>query len=389
MNVYVLGGARTPFGTFGGALKDVSAVDMAVTASVEAMQRAGVKPGLVDNVVFGNVVQSAANAAYFARHVGLRAGVSESAPALTVNRLCGSGLQSVVSAVESILLGHHEICLAGGGESMSQIPYSMHASRFGFGAGAPVVTDMLWATLKDEYAGCGMGETAENLAQDYAISRQEQDEFAQTSHLRAAAAHAAFAEEIVKVTVPGKRGDLVVAEDEHIRPDTTVEKLAKLKPAFRQNGSVTAGNSSGINDGAAALVLAGEEAVTRHGIKPLARIVSYGIVGVDPTRMGIGPVPALEKAAEKAGLPLSAMDVIEVNEAFASQTLAVKKVLAIPDDKLNPLGGAIALGHPVGASGARLLVSAALQLQRKQQRYAAVSLCIGGGQGIAMIIERT
>ncbi len=387
--VYILGGARTPFGSFGGGLKDVPAEDLAVTASVAAMARANISSKQIDNVVFGNVIQSSANAAYFARHVGLRAGTLESTPALTVNRLCGSGLQAVISAAESIMLGYSEIGLAGGAENMSRIPYSMHASRFGFGSGAPVVTDMLWATLKDDLAGCSMGDTAENLADSYNISRQEQDEFALASHLRATASREQFAEEITMVTISSKRGSTEIVLDEHIRPATTIEKLASLKPSFRKDGTVTAGNASGINDGAAALIVAGSDAVQNYGLQPIAKIIGYGIAGVDPTRMGIGPVPALEKAFKRTGLSMSEMDVIEINEAFAAQTLAVKKVLAIPDDKLNPLGGAIALGHPVGASGARLLLSAALQLQRNHLRYAAVSLCIGGGQGIAVIIERT
>ncbi len=388
-DVYIIGGARTPFGTFGGSLKDVPAEDLAVTASLAAIKRAGLEGSHIDNVVFGNVVQSSPNAAYFARHVGLRAGTLESTPALTVNRLCGSGLQAAISATESIMLGYSEIGLAGGAESMSRIPYSMHASRFGFGTGAPIVTDMLWATLKDEYAGCGMGDTAENLADDYSISRKEQDEFALRSHKKAEASRDQFAEEITPVIIHSKRGSIEVTLDEHIRPSTTMEKLASLKPSFRKNGTVTAGNASGINDGAAAVILAGEEAVTNHGLKPIAKIIGYGIAGVDPTRMGIGPVPALEKALKRSGLSINDMDVVEINEAFAAQTLAVKKVLSIPDEKLNLLGGAIALGHPVGASGSRLLISAALQLKRNQWRYAAVSLCIGGGQGIAMIIERT
>lgn len=387
-NVYVLGGARTPFGTFGGAFKDVSAEELAIAASVEAMKRSGIEPSRIDQVVLGNVVQSSANAAYLSRHVALRSGIPQTSTALTLNRLCGSGLQAVVSAAESLMLGHGDVALAGGTENMSQIPYAMHSARFGAGIGKPDLTDMLWATLKDEYAGCGMGETAENLAADYGIAREEQDAFALRSHSRATAARHMFAKEIVPVSIKGRKGTTVVAQDEHIREDTSLEKLSTLKPAFRANGSVTAGNSSGINDGAAMLVLAGEEGVVRQKNPPLARIVCFGIAGVDPSRMGIGPVPALMQALSRANLGLREMDVIEVNEAFASQTLAVQKELRIHDDQLNPLGGAIALGHPVGASGARLLFSAILQLHESQGRYAAVSLCIGGGQGIAMIVER-
>ncbi len=387
-HVYVLGGARTPFGSFGGALKDVSAEELAVVASVEAMRRSGIEPSHIDQVVLGNVVQSSANAAYMSRHVALRSGIPQTSTALTLNRLCGSGLQAVVSAAESLMLDHGEMALVGGTESMSQIPYAMHGARFGAGIGKPELTDMLWATLKDEYVGCGMGETAENLAVDYEITREAQDAFALRSHARAAASRHMFAKEIIPVSVKGRKGMTLVTQDEHIREETSLERLRALKPAFRTNGSVTAGNSSGINDGAAMLVLAGEEGVAREKVQPLARIISFGIAGVDPSRMGIGPVPALTQALHRANLDLSEMDLIEVNEAFASQVLAVQKTLGIRDDQLNPLGGAIALGHPVGASGARLLLSAILQLHERQGRFAAVSLCIGGGQGIAMIVER-
>lgn len=385
-DAYVVAGARTPFGSFGGSLKDVAAEELALYAAQGALERASVNPERVDNVVFGNVVQSSPNAAYFARHVGLRAGAPESAPALTVNRLCGSGLQAVISAVESILLGHSDLALAGGAESMSRIPYAMHGARFGFGPGKPELTDMLWATLKDEYAGCGMGETAENLASDFQLDRLRQDEFALRSHHRAAAARSLLREEIVPVSVRSRGRETIIEEDEHIRPDTTVEQLARLRPAFREGGTVTAGNASGINDGAAAVVVASREGLGQ--VEPLARVVSYAVVGVDPSRMGIGPVPAIRLALERADMRLSDMDIVEVNEAFASQTLAVQTELQIEDEKLNALGGAIALGHPVGASGARLLLSAALRLRRERLRRAVVSLCIGGGQGIAMIIER-
>jgi len=386
-NVYLLGGARTAFGSFGGVLRDTGAQELGVMAARAACERAGVATDLIDHAVFGQVVQSSANAAYFARHVALATGVAIEAPALTVNRLCGSGLQAVVSAAEGILLGYSHVALAGGAENMSQIPYAMHGARFGMGLGKPELTDMLTATLYDDYAGCQMGETAEILADEYGISRAEQDEFALRSQQLASAAQDALREEIVPVTVRVKQGELLVAQDEHVRPDTTLARLAALRPVFRANGTVTAGNASGINDGAAAVVVASDEAVSRHGLRPLARIAGYGFAGVEPRRMGIGPVAAIGMAVSRAGWVLSEVDLFEINEAFAAQVLAVTKALSIPIDRVNLQGGAIALGHPVGASGARLLLCAALQLRRTGKHKGVVSLCIGGGQGIAVAIE--
>lgn len=387
--VYVVAGVRTAFGSFGGVFKDVSAEDLAVVAMKAACERAGVTPAAVDQAVFGQVVQSSANAAYFARHVALKAGVPHTTPALTVNRLCGSGLQAVVSAAEAIMLGYSELSIAGGAETMSRIPYAMHGARFGSGLGKPDLTDMLTATLYDQYAGCEMGETAELLADEYGISRLAQDEFALRSQQLASKARGELREEIAPVTVRTRRGETVIDEDEHVRPDTSLARLAALRPVFRKDGTVTAGNASGINDGAAAVVLASAEAVTKHGLKPLAKLTGYGFAGVDPRRMGIGPVQAMQMAVSRAGTSLQEVDLFEINEAFAAQALAVIHELELPLARVNLQGGAIALGHPVGASGARLLLTAALQLRRSQRQRALVSLCIGGGQGIAAVIERS
>ncbi|MGJ9457583.1 thiolase family protein [Oceanobacillus sp. CF4.6] len=388
-NIYILEGARTPFGTFGGDLKDVDPTELGVTVSKEAIRRSGIDAADIDFSFLGNVIHSAKNAPYLSRHIALKTGLPLSSPALTVNRLCGSGLQSVVSAAQSIMLGDGQVALAGGVENMSLSPYAMRGSRFGTKLKTPQVDDMLWAALTDEYIGSGMGVTAENLAEKYSITRDEQDAYACLSHQRAAIARKTgkFAEEIVPVEVKTRKGTVIVDSDEHIREDTTVEKLAALKPSFKKDGSVTGGNASGINDGAGAVIVAGESYVRRNDLQPLAKIVSYGIAGVDPSYMGIGPVPAIKRALEKAGLTLNDIDLIEVNEAFASQYLAVEKELGLDREKVNVNGGAIALGHPIGASGTRVLYSVIKELKRRDQQYGIASLCIGGGQGIAMIVE--
>ncbi|MFD2761587.1 thiolase family protein [Lentibacillus juripiscarius] len=388
-NIYVLEGARTPFGSFGGSLKDADPTELGVTVAQEAMRRSGVSAEAIDFTVMGNVIHSAKNAPYATRHIALQAGIPLASPALTVNRLCGSGLQSVVSAAQSIMLGDGNVALAGGVESMSLAPYALRGSRFGTKLKTPQVDDMLWAALTDEYIGAGMGVTAENLATEYSISRMEQDEYATLSHQRAAEARreGKFAEEIVPVELKTRKGTVTVDTDEHIREDTTIDKLAKLKPSFKQDGTVTGGNASGINDGAGATVVASEGYVRQNGLDPVARIVSYGIAGVDPSVMGIGPVPAIKQALEKAGMTIDDMDLIEVNEAFAAQYLAVEKELGLDRDKVNVNGGAIALGHPVGASGTRVLYSLIKELNRRGQKYGVASLCIGGGQGIAMVVE--
>ncbi|PWA13175.1 acetyl-CoA C-acyltransferase [Pueribacillus theae] len=384
--VYLLDGARTAFGSFGQAFRDVSATELGKVTAIEALKRANVEPSQINQVVYGNVIHSSTSAAYVPRHIALQAGVPIETPVLGVNRLCGSGLQAVVSAAQSILLGEAEFALAGGTENMSQAPHSDFKSRFGgVKLGDLKLVDMLQSALTDEYAGCGMGVTAENLAKKYEISREEQDEYAKLSHERAEAAREKFAEEIVPVEVKTRKGSITVDRDEHIKPDTTMETLAKLRPAFLKDGSVTAGNASGINDGAASVVLASGEQIGDR--KPLAKIVSWGIAGVDPTIMGIGPAPASRMALERAGLTLSDIDFVEVNEAFAAQYIAVEKELGLDRSKTNVNGGAIALGHPVGASGARVLLTVAYELRRQGKRYGLASLCIGGGQGIAMIIE--
>ena len=389
-NIYIVDGARTAFTAFGGSFAGMDAVQLGTATAVEALKRSGIKPEQVDHVVYGGVITTGPNSAYLARHIGLYAGVPQEVPALTQNRLCGSGMQSVITAAQQILLKEADVVLAGGSENMSQSPYSNFTQRFG-GAkmGDLTFIDMLSATLTDQYTGSGMGMTAEKLAEQYDITRAEQDEFALLSHARAAAARQAgkFKEEIVPVTITTRKGDIVIDTDEHIKEGGTLESLAKLRPAFKKDGTVTAANASGINDGAASVVVASEHFVEENRLKPIARIVSWGVAGVDPTVMGIGPVPAINQALERANLQLEDLDLIEVNEAFAAQYLAVEKELGLDREKTNVNGGAIALGHPVGASGTRVILSAAYELRRRGGKYAAASLCIGGGQGIALIIE--
>lgn len=389
-DVVIVEGARTAFGTFGGALKDVSAVELGIVAARGALDRSGVDPAQVDNVVFGNVMQTSGDAIYLARHIGLKAGIPIETPALTLNRLCGSGLQAVVTAAQSILLGESECALAGGAENMSQAPHVVRGARWGLGLGQGQLEDSLWVGLVDTYCGLGMAETAENLAARYGITRKEADEFAVRSQQTAARARGEgrLAEEIVPVTVKDRKGRATQVEtDEHIRPDASVEALARLQPRFRQDGVVTAGNASGINDGAAALVLSSAEKAEREGWKPLARLVSWGVAGVSPDIMGLGPAPASRQALERAGLELADIDLVEVNEAFAPQYLAVEKELGLDRQRVNVNGGAVAIGHPLGASGARLALTLIYELRRRRQRYGLASLCIGGGQGIAAIFE--
>lgn len=387
--IYLLAGARTPFGSYGGAFKDVGAHELGRVAAREAIRRAGLEADLMDLAVVGNVVPSSPDAAYAARHVALEAGMPASAPALTVNRLCGSGLQAAISAAQSLVLGEGHVALAGGTENMSQAPFHLRNSRFGVKSGPPQLTDGLLEVLTDMGCGLGMGATAENLADQYHISREQQDVFAALSQNRAALARESgrFQEEIVAVAVASRGQTVQVSHDEHIRVGTTAGSLAHLRPAFRTPGTVTAGNSSGINDGSAMVVLATGDFVQAHGLKPLARMVSYGIAGVDPRIMGIGPVPASRIALENAGLDIDDLGLVEINEAFASQYLAVEQELNLDREKTNVNGGAIALGHPVGASGARLLLTLALELRRRRQQFGLASLCIGGGQGIACVIE--
>ncbi len=391
-DIVFLSGVRTPFGTFGGTLKDFSAVDLTVHAATAALERSGVEPGEVQHSVFGNVLQSTADTIYFARHVGLRSGLPKEVPGLTVNRLCGSGFQAVVSGAMEILLGEAEVCLVGGGESMSQAPHVARGLRWGTPLGKnPPLEDSLWESLRDPVAGCTMAETAENLADQYHLDRGCVDAFALRSQqlARDAWAAGAFRDEVVCIQVknPKTRQMEEFGRDEHMRPDTTAAALEKLKPVFRQNGVVTAGNASGIGDGAGALVISSADFARKKGRQPLARLVSWGTAGVDPKIMGIGPVPATRIALEKAGMTLDQMDLIEVNEAFAPQACAVERELGIDRQKLNTEGGAIALSHPLAASGARITAHLIHALRRSGKRYGLGSACIGGGQGIALIVE--
>jgi acetyl-CoA acetyltransferase family protein len=390
METYIVDGARTAFGSFGGSLKDVSDIELGVAATKEAIRRSGIPATDIDEIVFGNVIQTGEASAYLARHIGLKSGMPESSAALTLNRLCGSGLQSIVTGAQSIALGEARVVAAGGTENMSLAPQLLKGTRFGSPNKAPVVIDMLWESLIDQYVGCGMGMTAENLSVKYEISRKEQDEFSVVSQEKAIRARdtGRFAEEIVPIVKKDRKGrELVIGVDEYIRDGVTLEALSKLKPAFKKDGSVTPGNASGINDGAAAVLLASKEYVLEHGLKPLAKIVSWGVAGVDPKIMGIGPVPASIKALKNAGLSLGDIDLFEFNEAFAAQSIAVLKELGLDREKVNVNGGAIALGHPLGASGTRITYSLALEMKKRNVKYGLASLCIGGGQGIAMILE--
>jgi acetyl-CoA acetyltransferase family protein len=384
-DIFIVDGARTPMAEYNGHFTDISAIDLGVIAAKEALSRSGFSPDEMDHVIVGNALQTSGDAIYGARHVGLKAGVPKSVPALTVNRLCGSGIQSVINAAEQIELGEANAVLAGGMENMSQAPFVVRGARKGLKLGQNTMEDSLMVALLDTYAGLYMAQTSDNLARKYEISREEQDEYALRSQTCAAEAvkSGRLQQEVVAVPV-GRKGELF-SSDDHMRPETTKEGLAKLKPAFAKDGFVTAGNASGIVDGAAMLVVAGEDKVKDR--KPLGRIVSWGIAGCDPEIMGIGPVPATQIALKRAGMSLNDIDLIEINEAFAGQILAVAKELGIDKEKLNVNGGAIALGHPLGASGTRLLLTVLYELRRRKQKYGLASACIGGGQGIAMIVE--
>lgn len=388
--IVIAGGARTPFGRFGGSLKDFSATDLAVLASQEALVRARVRPEEIDHVVFGNVVQSSPDAAYLARHVGLRCGVPIPVPAFVTNRLCASGFQALVSGAQEILLGNAEEVLVGGTESMSQAPHVVRGARWGLPlGGGHRLEDTLWEALTDSWCGCAMAITAENLAERYMLTRQQCDEFALRSHQLAARAteEKRLLEEIVPVQVRGRKGPVTLEHDEHCRPDTTLEGLAKLKPVFKAGGTVTAGNASGICDGAAAMVLTTAASARKRGVQPLGRLLGWSVKGVEPELMGIGPVPAVRDLLSRTGLGLDQVDLVEVNEAFAAQYLAVEAELGLPRDKVNVQGGAIALGHPLGASGARLVLTLLYELRRRKARYGVATACVGGGQGMAVLVE--
>jgi acetyl-CoA acetyltransferase family protein len=388
-DVVILGGMRTPMGEYNGVLTEFSAIDLGAMAAKAALGKTGVDAKEIQHVIFGNALQTSGDAIYGARHVGLKAGVPVEVPALTVNRLCGSGIQSIVEAAHLIQLDEAEIVLAGGMESLSQTPHVIRGLRKGLRLGEGQLEDLLMVALMDSYCGFYMAQTSDNLARQYQISREEQDAYAYRSQKAAAVAAQAgkFKDEIVPVEIRSRKGTVVFDQDDHMRPDTTLEGLAALKPHFSKDGFVTAGNASGIVDGAAAIVVCSTKEAERRNAKPLGRIVSWAYVGVEPKFMGIGPVPATREALRKAGLSLSDLDLIEVNEAFAGQYLAVEKVLELDREKVNVNGGAIALGHPLGATGTRLTLTLLLELRRRNKKYGVATACIGGGQGIALIIE--
>jgi acetyl-CoA acyltransferase 2 len=390
--VVFLSGRRTPFGSFGGTLRSFTATDLGVHAAKAALEAAKVEPDAVGHVVFGNALQTSSDAIYLARHVGLRAGVPVESPALTLNRLCGSGFQAIVSGAEQILLGEVDVVLCGGAESMSQAPHVVRGARWGdlrLGEAGGMFEDLLWSALTDPQCGLSMAQTAERLAEQRGVTRDEADCVALRSQQRARAAwdEGRFTVEVAPVTVKGRKGDVLFNTDEHMRPETTLEGLAALRPYFKKDGLVTAGNASGIGDGAAATVIASSAWAEKQGLAPIGRLVSWGIVGVPPDIMGIGPAPASRKALERAGLGLDDMDIVEVNEAFAPQFAAVSRDLGLDPEKTNVNGGAIAITHPLAASGARITIHLLHELRRRGGRYGLGSACIGGGQGMAVIVE--
>lgn len=389
-DVLVVAGARTGFGSYGGSLTQVSLNEMTRVAITGALERAGLGGSAVQDVVVGNVIQSSSNAAYFARHSAMSSGIPQGVPAKITNRLCGSGMEAMVEVSKSLRLGEYDIGLAGGAEHMSQSPYVARGHRWGVKMGHDQLEDALTSALTDEYVDSIMGMTAENLADKYGISRQEQDDYAARSQTLAQKAqqNGRLAKEIVLLSLPNKKGEpIAFDQDEFIKGASIAEKLGKLKPVFKKDGSVTAGNSSGVNDGAVALILASGRAVREQNLPVMARVVSWGHAGVDPSIMGIGPVYAIRNALAKTDLSLTEIDLIEVNEAFAAQYLSVEKELDLDRDKVNVNGGAIALGHPLGASGGRISLTLLYEMQERQAKYGLASLCIGGGQGIAMVFE--
>ncbi len=388
-DLVIVAGARTPMARYTGSFSEVSAIDLGAHAAKAAIVRAGVDAAAIDHAIIGNVLQTSADAIYGARHVALKAGLKQEAPAVTVNRLCGSGIEAIVQAGQRLRLGEATMVLAGGMENMTQAPFVIRGARTGLKLGGGALEDFLFVGLTDSYCGLPMAMTAEKLAEQSGITREDSDAYALRSQQAAdrAAKAGVFAEEIAPVEVKQGRKTITVSEDDHRRPETTMETLAKLPPSFKKDGMVTAGNASGIVDGAAAVIVTREETARKQGLKGIGRIVSWAVTGVDPTIMGIGPVPATQKALAAAGLKLEDIDRIEVNEAFASQYLAVEKALGLNREKTNVNGGAIALGHPLGASGTRLVITVLNELRRKGLRYGLATACIGGGQGIAMIVE--
>jgi acetyl-CoA acyltransferase 2 len=391
-DIVFLSGKRTPFGAFGGTLRSFTATDLGVHAATAAIAASGVEAAEVDQVFFGNALQTSADAIYHARHVGLRSGVPITSPALTVNRLCGSGFQAIVSGAEQIMLGHANVALCGGAESMSMAPHIVRGARWGdlrLGEAATYFEDLLWAALSDPFCGLSMAQTAEKLAEKYGVTREEADMVAVRSQQRAKAAwdSGRMADEVAPIPVKSRKGEVMFNADEHMRPDTTLETLGALRPYFKKDGLVTAGNASGIGDGAAATVIASAKWAEGRGLKPLGRLVSWGVAGVEPDIMGIGPAPASRQALERAGLRMDQIDVIEINEAFAPQFAAVARELELDPEKTNVNGGAIAITHPLAASGARITINLLHELRRRGGKYALGSACIGGGQGMAVIME--
>jgi len=389
-DVVVLAAVRSAIGKYGGGLKDVPPTEIAAQLVREAVKRSGVDAAEVGHAVFGNVIHTEKRDMYLSRVAAVNGGLPHDVPALTVNRLCGSGLQAIISAAQTIALGEADVAVAGGAESMSRAQYWLPDLRWGQRMGPGGTIDAMVAALTDPFDDVHMGITAENVAEKWQISREDQDALAVESHRRAAAAAAEgrFKEQIVPIEVKGRKGSTFVEADEHVRPGVTLEDMAKLRPAFKKDGSVTAGNASGVNDAAAVVVLATRDVATGKGLTPLGRLVAYSHVGVDPKYMGIGPVPAVRAVLAKTGLTIDDIDVFEVNEAFAAQALAVSRDLGLPDDKTNPNGSGVGLGHPIGATGAILVVKALHELARTGGRYAVVTMCIGGGQGIAAVLER-
>ena len=389
--IVIVDGVRTGFGAFGGAIKDLTATDLGVIAARSVLERARLEPDSIDQVIVGNVIPSSVDAAYISRHVALKAGVPKEATALTLNRLCGSGQEAIITGARMIMTGEAEFVLAGGTESMSRAPMSNFDGRWGSGLGKGLAfLDTLWAALTDSYHDMPMAITAETLAEKYEITREEQDRFAMMSqsHAKEAWESGRMLQEIVPIPLKDKKDKVAeFARDEHMRPNTTLDALSKLSARFKKDGTVTAGNASGIVDGAAMVVVAKREKAVERGMRPLGRLVSWGTAGVDPDLMGIGPVPAIRQALARAGLRLEDMDLFEINEAFAAQTLAVVRELGIEMDKLNVNGGAIAIGHPLAATGARLTLTLLFELRRRNMHYGVASMCIGGGQGIAAVVE--
>ena len=388
--VVVIAGVRTAVGDFGGSLKDFSPTDLGARCVREVLSRAGVAGSEVGHVVFGNVLHTETRDMYLSRVCSMNGGIPKEVPALTLNRLCGSGLQAIVSAAQIVALGDADIVVAGGAESMSRANYWLPSARWGSKMGDQTVIDSLTGALSDPFDAMHMGVTAENVAVKFDLTRAMQDEFSVESHRRAASAiqNGYFKSQILPIEIKERKGTRMFDTDEHVRADSSVENLGKLKAVFRKDGTVTAGNASGINDGAAAVVLMERKLAEKKGLKPMARLVAYGHAGVDPTLMGLGPIPAVQNAMKKAGLKVADMDVIESNEAFAAQACAVAKELGFDPKKVNPNGGAVALGHPIGATGCIISVKAIYELQRIKGRYALATMCIGGGQGIAAIYER-